>query len=197
MYVSRYEVRVEDGLEDGFRAMNEALHAGMASVPGFRWAMLLRSLEDPSRLASVSMWQSPQLAQAFKDGEAAAAVYAAHPVLDAVAPVAPAQDYDVATARGSMTPARFVALVDWQVGPAVEKDFTGRWNAAFHSIEDKLGSRLLKDLAEPETQTGLHSTQDAANLDAGLLAGRVRDNGGLGLEPASVGRFEVLLLTEA
>lgn len=161
----------------------ERVHEFMRTMPGFRWAMLLRSLEAPERLAAVSMWTSPEQAST----QDAAVLGAA----------GSAVGYDVTTARGTMTPAGYVALVEWQVGPEVAARFTNRWNAAYHAIEDRIGSRLLRDLATSGRYAGLHAVTDATNLNPEALGAAVTDAEGLAVNPTSVRRYDVVLLTEA
>ena len=71
MYVSRHDTRVDDVGEGDLMGQHEAMHAAMRSATGFRWAMLLRSTEDPAQLASIEMWQTPEQAQAFRESKAA------------------------------------------------------------------------------------------------------------------------------
>jgi len=196
MYVSRCEVTVVGGREHDFVAVNEAMHAGMRTMAGFRWAMFLRSIGYPGKLASVAMWQTREQAHAWSDSDPAAAIHAAHPAQDMVSPLAPAQEYDVTTARGSMTPAAFVAIVDWEVDLKSGSEFVNRWNAAFHAIEDRLGSRLLQDLGQHTFYAGLHVASIEAHLKPEILAAEIKDSGGRRLQPAVIDRFEVVLLTE-
>jgi hypothetical protein len=153
-------------------------HDSMRGKRRFRWAMLLRRLDDAERLTTVMMWLSPEQA-------------AAVPLMGG------SRGYDVATARGSMTPATHVALVDWQVEEADATRFTNRWNAVYHAIEDRIGSRLLHDLDAPSMYAGLHAVTDEANLNPEALAAAVTDAEGLSVSPAAVHRYEVLRLTEA
>jgi heme-degrading monooxygenase HmoA len=196
MYVSRCEVTIDAGRERDFIAEDEAMHAGMRTMAGFRWAMLLRSIDNPGKLASVAMWLTREQAQAWRDSEAAAAVHNARKAQDRASPQARAQEYDVATARGSMTPAAFAAIVDWQVDLAISSDFVNRWNAAFHAIEDRLGSRLLQDLGQPTLYAGMHVASNQAHLTPEILAAEIADGGGLRFQPTVLDRFEVVLLTE-
>ena len=196
MYVSRSEVTVAGGREREFIAVNEAMHAEMRTMAGLRWAMLLRSIGHPGKLASVAMWLTREQAQAWRDSDSAAATYDANQVQDMVSPLAPAPEYDVATARGSMTPAAFAAIVDWKVDLASGPEFVNRWNAAFHAIEDRLGSRLLQDLSQPTHYAGLHVASHEADLVPETLAAEIEDAGGHRLQPAAIDRFEVVLLTE-
>ena len=148
MYVSRSEITVVAEQRD-FIAANEAMHAAMRNMAGFRWAMLLRSLDNPEKLASVAMWLTRDQAEAWAESDSGML------------------HYDVATARGAMTPAAFAAIVDWQVDQAAGPDFVNRWNAAFHAIEDRLGSRLLQDLGQPESLRGPARRQQAGRPRAG------------------------------
>jgi hypothetical protein len=96
-----------------------------------------------------------------------------------------------------MTPATRFAIVEWRVPEGDAARFTNRWNAVYHAIEDRIGSRLLRDLGSPGSYAGLHAVTEAANLDVAILGGAVTDAGGLSLCPASVRTYEVVLLTEA
>lgn len=114
MFISIREV--EMGLEGETALLTEqqAVHAGLRGRTGFRWAMLLRSLERPNGLLSVAMWQTPSHAA------------------DAEAPgEPPANGYDVVTARGAMTPAAFALLTRWQIEATQASGFVNAWNAAF------------------------------------------------------------------
>jgi heme-degrading monooxygenase HmoA len=183
MYISRSEGSVgEDRLEDA-RAEVARVHEFMRTMPGFRWAMLLRSLVTPEHLAAVSMWTSPEQASS-QDGAVLGAGENA-------------TGYDVTTARGSMTPASHVVIVDWQVGEEVAARFANRWNAAYHAVEERIGSRLLRDLVAPNTYAGLHAVTDESSLGMDVLTSPVSDAEGLSVGPVGVQRFEVLLLTEA
>ncbi len=188
MYVSISEVRLAGAApsESNVLAQQRAIHADMLSKPGFRWAMLLRSLDEPETLTAVTMWLSQAQALVIPKGIDAAT---GEPLLTL--------EYDVATARGSMTPASFVALVDWEVDSASAKQFTDRWNAGYHAIEDKLGSRLLQRLNAPGIYTGLHGSQTEDDLDARILGAPVSDGETMTLEPSELERFQVLLLTES
>ena len=79
MYIARREVRVagRQGVRQ-FRAFSEALHAGMKTMPGFRWGMLLRSMGYPGKMAAVEMWQTREQATAWADAETYLAVFAEH-----------------------------------------------------------------------------------------------------------------------
>jgi heme-degrading monooxygenase HmoA len=158
-----------------FVAEIDAAHAELRSQKGFRWAMVLRSRNDPSRLAAVAMWLTLEDA-----GEADF----------------PVQRYDVATARGSMTPAVVAALVDWRMDAAAAPAFVDRWNAAYHAIEDTLGNRLLQELDDPNHYAGLHVATSAANLTEAILA-RANAEAAPELPPSGMELFEVLSLIEA
>ena len=197
MYISRSEVKIDGTNESDYIAMHQALHDAMKPAPGFRWAMLLRSTDDASKMASIAMWQSPAHAQAFTSS-AAATANAEVAADDEMSPLSPTHDYDVATARGSMTPAAFVGIVDWDLEDAGgRKGFTDRWNAAFHAIENRMGSRLLVELSQPSRYAGLHSAQSKDALDAESLSGKVDRHEEVGLDPRAISRYEVLLLTES
>jgi heme-degrading monooxygenase HmoA len=138
-------------------------------------------MDDAARFASVTMWLTPEQAQAWRDATGSPTPYG----------------YEVATARGAMTPAAAAALVDWQVDEADAQRFVNRWNAAYHAIEDVFGSRLLQDMTAPAAYTGLHAVTDAARLSPNVLSAEVSDDEGLAVRPLKVERFEVVLLTEA
>ncbi len=176
MYVSRSEVTIPEGQQPAFLSQTESQHTSMRTAQGFRWAMLLRSIEDPAILASVAMWLTRE--------QAGVADF-------------PVQHYDVATARGSMTPAAVVAIVDWQVDPATAPSFVNRWNAAFHAIEDMLGSRLLQDLDKPTHYAGLHVATSDALMKQDMLESAIEESGGSDLKPLTVTRYEVVHLAEA
>jgi heme-degrading monooxygenase HmoA len=182
MYISRSAITLQDQTERDLLAKVEASHASRRTADGFRWAMLLRSMDDASSFVSVSMWLTPEHAKAWRD---------------ATESPAPQHGYDVATARGSMTPAAAAAIVDWKVDTQVAPRFASRWNAAYHAIEDVFGSRLLQNLDEPAAYVGLHVVTDPARLDLATLNAELTDTDGLMLRPVAVDRYEVVLLTEA
>ena len=183
MYIKRSEATVSaDSLEDT-KASEARVHEFMRTMPGFRWAMLLRTFESPIRLAAVSMWLSPEQASA-QDANTLGVDEETH-------------GYDVATARGSMTPATHVAIVDWEVDDETASRFTDRWNAFYHAIEDRIGSRLLRDLDSPATYAGLHVMTDGSHLNPEMFGSPVSDADGMDVRPKGVRAFEVLLLTEA
>lgn len=182
MYISRSEIKLQGDSEPDLIARVEAAYASRLAAGGFRWAMLLRSVDDAAKFASVSMWLSPEHAQAWRDANDAPA---------------PAHGYDVATARGSMTPAAAVAIVDWQVDASDAARFVNRWNAVYHAIEDMIGSRLLQDLEQPASYAGLHAVTDPARLTPQILGAGLTDNDGLAIEPLAFERYDVVLLTEA
>ena len=181
MYISRSEAAIAEDRRDEVSTEVARVHEFMRTMPGFRWAMLAHSLETPGRFTAVSMWLSPAQASS-QDGK--------------ILGTTEARGYDVTTARGAMTPATHVALVDWQAGDDVAARFTSRWNAAYHAIEDRIGSRLLKDLDAPGHYAGLHAATDETNLDPEALGAGVRDAEGLSINPSAVHRFAVVLLTE-
>jgi hypothetical protein len=168
---------------DEIKAEVARVHEFLRTMPGFRWAMLLDSLEAPGVLTAVSMWLSPQQASAQEgvslgEGEAT-------------------RGFDVTTARGAMTPATHLAVVEWQIPDADAARFTTRWNAVYHHIEERIGSRLLKDLQAQGMYAGLHAVTDETNLDLGLLSAPITDADGFSLTPGSVRRYRVLGVTEA
>jgi heme-degrading monooxygenase HmoA len=175
MYVARHHLTVAPLEQDALMAEIKPVHAELRLKPGFRWAMVLRSAEDTSRLAAVAMWLNRE---------------------DAGNAGFPAQHYDVATARGAMTPASVAAIVDWRVEPDSAPGFVSRWNAAYHAIEDTIGSRLLQDLDDPAHYAGLHVATSEGNLSDAILQ-RANAEAGSGVQPDRVERFEVLDLVEA
>jgi heme-degrading monooxygenase HmoA len=197
MYIERREVRVVGGRMKDFLAFNEALHAGMKPMPGFRWAMLLRSMGYPGKMATIDMWQTREQARAWAESEAQQAAFAAHPLQGMVSPVGMAHGYDVVTARGSMTPAAVAAVVDWEIDVAGAKPFTDRWNAAYHAIEERLGSRLLRHLSQPTLFASVHVAQAEAALTPEELAGEIPAGESLIARPSALDRYDVVLLTEA
>jgi heme-degrading monooxygenase HmoA len=175
MYVIRHHLTVEPAQLDAMLSEWKPVHASLRTKPGFRWAMVLRSLENASRMAAVAMWQQLEAA-----GDAGF----------------PVQRYDVATARGLMTPAAVVALVDWRVEADAAPPFVSRWNAAYHAIEDAVGSRLLQDLDDPGHYAGLHVATSDANLTEAVLQ-RANAEAGNGVVPEGIERFAVLDIAEA
>src|SRR5688500_16861133 len=165
MYIAHSEFKVTDGDDRGYIAHHEALHARMRTMPGFRWAMLLRSMDDPGMMAAVEMWQTPEAAAAWKAGESHGQAGAAHPGQA----TGNEQGYDVTTARGSMTPATVAAIVEWEIDDASAKAFTDRWNAAYHHIEDRVSSRLGRHLSRPARFAGFHVAQTADALTPEVL----------------------------
>ena len=159
------------------------VHEFMGTMPGFRWAMVLSSLGTQDKLAAVSMWLSPDQASATEGATLGAGEET--------------RGFDVATARGSMTPATQIAVVEWEVADEVIGRFSNRWNAAYHALEERIGSRLLKDLAAPGKYTGLHAVTDEANLNPEALGAALTDADGLSVSPIAVHCYEVVLLTEA
>jgi hypothetical protein len=183
MFISISQAAVGGDRLQQTKANVTRVHEFMRTMPGFRWAMLLDSLETPGSLAAVSMWLSPQQASgqegvSLGEGEETAG-------------------YDVTTARGSMTPASHMAVVEWEVGDGDLARFTNRWNAVYHRIEDRIGSRLLKDLATPGRFAGLHAVTDEANLNPEALGAPITEADGLSISPVAVRRYEVVELTEA
>ena len=183
MYIKRSEATIDAGALEETKTSQARVHEFMRNMPGFRWAMLLRSVESPEKVAAVSMWLSPEQAS-DQDGDTLGANEVTH-------------GYDVATARGSMTPASHIAVVDWHIDEALVSRFTNRWNAQYHAIEDRIGSRLLRDLEASGQYAGLHAVTDEAKLDAGTLGAAVTDAEGMSLTPGAIHRYEVVLLTES
>jgi heme-degrading monooxygenase HmoA len=176
MYVVRHHLSIGAEQQPGLLAEVETAHAGLESAPGFRWAMVLRSVDEPVRMAAVAMWLN-------RDDAGKVDFAVTH--------------YDVATARGTMTPASFAALVDWRVEAGAAPGFVNRWNNAYHAIEDSMGSRLLQNMDDPAHYTGYHvATRDSA-LRPEILGAAIRDDAGGELRPESVERFEVVSLVEA
>jgi heme-degrading monooxygenase HmoA len=183
MYISRTEARVpaeqQDALKQRLTERSETLRA----LPGFRWAMLLREIGNNAGLVAISMWQTPAQAAARQG--------------NVLADDETRRGYDVTTARGSMTPATNVVIVDWQVDDDVAARFTNRWNAFYHAIEDRIGSRLMKDLERPGNQTGVHVMTDASHLNPEMFGTELNDPDGLSMRPAAVRCYDVVLLAEA
>jgi heme-degrading monooxygenase HmoA len=182
MYISRSLITLQGESESDLVTKVEAAHASRRDADGFRWSMLLRSMDNASDFASVSMWLTSEHEQAWREAN------------DAPAPM---HGYDVTTARGAMTPAAAAAIVDWQVDAAEASRFTARWNAVYHAIEDVFGSRLLQDLESPQTCAGFHVVTDTSKLDPRVLTAEITDADGLSITPLAVQRFDVVLLTEA
>lgn len=182
MYVSRSVITLQGESERDLIEKVDETHALRQGAEGFRWSMLLRSVEDRSSFVSISMWLTPEHEEAWREANGA--------------PLPPHR-YDVATARGSMTPASSVAIVDWQVEPDLVPRFAARWNAVYHAIEDAIGSRLLQDLGSEAIYAGLHVATDAAALDPKVLSADLTDDEGLEVTPLAVELFDVVLLTEA
>jgi heme-degrading monooxygenase HmoA len=179
MYITISEAAVADVGKTKTRVAR--VHEFMAEIPGFRWAMALRSLETPDNLVAVSMWLTPEQASHQESVS-----------LDADEVT---REFDVATARGTMTPASHVAVVEWEVPNDVEARFTNRWNAAYHAIEDSIGSRLLRNLDAPGRYAGLHAVTNEASLNPDTLGATLSDAEGLSISPLAVHRYEVLVLT--
>ena len=196
MYIARREVRVVGGKAREFMAFNEALHAGMTAMPGFRWGMLLHSMGYPGKMATIDMWQTRQQAQAWSESETQLAAFTANPIQGIVVPIGMAHGYDVVTARGSMTPAPVAAIVEWEVDVEHTKAFVDRWNAAYHHIEDRIGSRLGRHLSDPTSFAGVHVAQSEAALALDVLGGELRLAENLAVRPASVDRYDVVMLVE-
>jgi heme-degrading monooxygenase HmoA len=182
MYICRSIVTLDGETEAELTAKFQSAHDACRDADGFRWWMLLRSADNASDFASVSMWLTPEHEEAWRAGFGAPA--ATH-------------RYDVTTARGSMTPTVAVAIVDWQVDPDEAQRFAVRWNAAYHAIEDSIGSRLLQNLDSPNVYAGLHAVTDPRHLDPKVLTAELTDGEGLSIIPLAVQRFDVVLLTEA
>lgn len=193
MFIAHSEFEVIDSDVGGHLALSEALHAGMKSMTGFRWAMLLRSMDDPGKMATVEMWLTPEAASAWTESEARRQARSTHPAQSESA----VHGYDVTTARGSMTPASVAAIVEWEIGAPDEKPFTDRWNAVYHHIEDRISSRLLRDLGRPDRFAGLHVAQSAATLTPEVLGAELREGESFAARPAALTRYDVVLLTEA
>src|SRR5688572_2139267 len=171
MYIAHREFRVTDGDDREFLALHEALHVGMKTMPGFRWAMLLRSMDDAAKVAAVEMWLTPEAAAAWTASESHGQTFAAHPVQS----TGDEQAYDVTTARGAMTPATTAAIVEWEIDDANAKTFTDRWNAAYHHVEDRTSSRLGRHLSQPARFAGFHVAQTAGILTPEVLGAELRD----------------------
>jgi len=193
MYIAHREFKVTNGDDPGYIAHHEALHAGMKTMPGFRWAMLLRSMDDPAKMAAVEMWQTPEAGATWTASEGHGQAAAAHPVQA----IGNEQGYDVTTARGSMTPATVAGIVEWEIDDASAKAFTDRWNAAYHHIEDRVSSRLGRRLSQPARFAGFHVAQTADALTPEVLGSELREGETFAARPTVVDRYDVVLLTEA
>jgi hypothetical protein len=174
VYVVIHRITIDPAEQAGLLAEMDSVHSGLRAKPGFRWVLALRAIDDPSHMAAVAMW----LNRADAGGSDVAVSH-----------------YDVATARGSMTPAGAAALVEWRAGSEQAQAFVQRWNAAYHNIEDRIGSRLLLDLDDPGRYTGLHTAADIDNLDVKTLAAPIAGEG-FSLSPSQVERFHVVSLVE-
>jgi heme-degrading monooxygenase HmoA len=195
MYIARREVQVVGAKAREFRAQHEALRAGMKSMPGFRWAMLLRSMDEPGKMATVEMWETYESASAWAESEAHSQASSTHPGEGVVS--ASASGYDVTTARGSMTPATAAAIVEWEIDDGSAKAFTDRWNAAYHHIEDRVSSRLGRHLSQPARFAGFHVARAADALTPEVLSAELREGESFAARPTAVDRYDVVLLTEA
>ena len=193
MYMAHRAFSVMDRDSAGLVTLSGALHAGVKSMPGFRWAMLLRSIDDAGKMAEVGMWLTPEAASAWIESDVRSQAIAAHPGQEA----SDVYGYDVTTARGSMTPATVAAMVEWEIADTDTKAFTERWNAAYHHIEDRISSRLLRDLSQPSRFAGLHVAQSAAALTAEVLGAELREGETFSARPTAFDRYNVVLLTEA
>lgn len=180
MYIALTDQRASSE-DDALRAFTDAQEP-CREAEGFRWSMLLRSTDDTTRLASVAMWLSPEHEIAWREANGS--------------PI-PTQRFDVSVARGSMTPAATVALVEWHPEPTQAARFSAHWNAVYHAIENIIGSRLLQDLESSSSYIGLHAVTDPGGLDSRTLSAELTDEEGLSVTPTAVDRFEVILLTEA
>jgi hypothetical protein len=141
----------------------------------------------------VEMWQTPEVAIAWTASESRSQTVAALPVRDD----GTEQGYDVTTARGSMTPATVAAFVEWDINDANAKPFMDRWNAAYHHIEDRISSRLLRDLNASGRFAGFHIALSAEALTPDVLGAELREGETFAASPVMFDRYEVVLLTEA
>ena len=182
MYISRTEFQTEGGKVAELLTDHETLQTNLKGLPGFRWAMLLRSVDDANKMASVEMWLNEE--QAPAPGESSAAT------------TSQTYGYDVTTARGSMTPASFAAIVEWQIPEQDVKAFTDRWNAAYHHVEDRISSRLLRDLRQPSQFVGFHVAQSGDVLTPEVLSAELREGEKFSVRPIAVWHYSVGLLTE-
>lgn len=193
MYIARREIQVMEGKAQEFRGLAESLHAGLKDLPGFRWAMLLQAADSESKTAVIEMWLTEEQAAARGESDALGAIGGGE---DVARPIGEMHGYDVTTARGSMTPASFAAIVEWEVDEPDGKMFTERWNAAYHHIEDRISSRLLRDLNEPAKLVGFHVAQSADVLTLEVLGAELRGGETFSARPIAVERYDVVLLTE-
>jgi heme-degrading monooxygenase HmoA len=193
MYIAQREFKVTDGDDRGFLSLHEVLHSSMKTTPGFRWAMLLRSMDDPAKMGAVEMWLTPEAEAGWTASESHGQALAAHPEQGQGIE----KGYDVTTARGSMTPAMVAAIVDWEVDDAKAKTFTDRWNAAYHHIEDRISSRLGRHLSQPARFAGFHVAQATDALTHEVLGAELREGETFAARPTTFDRYDVVLLTEA
>ncbi len=194
MYIAIREITVDAGKASDLTAAAQSAHALTRGVEGFRWAMLLRASEDATKFAAVSMWLTAEAATDWAIGTIGAAYDSA---ITEVASDASLREFDVATARGSMTPAEYAVVIDWEVPPEAVAAFTNRWNALYHAVEDAIGSRLLRDLEQANRYVGLHVVTKQDVLKSDTFVADVAIGEGATLKPASVARYAVVLLTEA
>ncbi len=194
MYIAIRQFTVDAGKTSDLTAAAETAHALTRGVEGFRWAMLLRSTDDATKFAAASMWLTAAAATDWAIGTIGAAYDS---VITAVASDSSLREFDVATARGSMTPAEYAVIVEWEVPPESVPAFSNRWNALYHAVEDAIGSRLLRDLEQPNRYTGLHVVIKQDALKSETFVSDVATAEGAALKPASVTHYSVVLLTEA
>ena len=194
MYIAIRQITVDAGKTSDLSAAAETALSLTRGVQGFRWSMLLRSVDDATRFAAVSMWLTPEAATDWAIGTIGAAYDS---TITAVASDSSLCEFDVATARGSMTPAEYAVVVEWEVPPESVAVFSNRWNALYHAVEDAIGSRLLRDLEQANRYVGLHvvQKQDVLKSDAFVTAIEVGEDAML--KPESIARYSVVLLEEA
>jgi hypothetical protein len=89
------------------------------------------------------------------------------------------------------------AIVEWEVDVEHARAFIDRWNAAYHHIEDRIGSRLGRHLSEPALFAAFHVAQSEAVLAQDVLGAELRLAENLAVRPASTDRYDVVMLTEA
>ena len=194
MYIAIRQIKVEAHKASDLTAAAQSAHELTRGVDGFRWAMLLRSVDDATRFAAVSMWLTQDAATDWGLGTIGAAYDSA---ITELASDSPLRGYDVATARGAMTPAQYVVTVEWEVPPAAAAAFANRWNAMYHAVEDAIGSRLLRDLGQETHYVGMHSVMKQEVLKADTFVAEVDAGEGAALKPGSIARYSVVLLSEA
>ncbi|HEX5368833.1 MAG TPA: antibiotic biosynthesis monooxygenase [Dehalococcoidia bacterium] len=194
MYIAIRKITVDANKTSDLTAAAESAHALTSGVEGFRWAMLLRSSDDATRFATVSMWLTTEAATSWAIGAIGAAFDS---TLTAVGSDSSFREFDVAMARGSMTPATYAVMVEWDVPSEDAAAFANRWNAVYHAVEDAIGSRLLRDLEQANRYVGFHVVTKQEALKSDAFVADIDAGEGVALKPVSMARYSVVLLGEA